>query len=57
MFKVIRIEDKKELGKKETDFSAHDLIFDDIEKRGLGHLTDDDLEDILKEYKLIEIYS
>ena len=57
MFKVIRIEDKKELGKKETDFSAHDLIFDDIKKRGLGHLTDDDLEDILKEYKLIEIYS
>lgn len=55
MFKVIRIADKKELGKESTDFSAHDLIFEDIEERGLGHLEDDDLDEVLKEYELVEI--
>lgn len=55
MFKVIRIVDKKELGKESTDFSAHDLIFEDIGERGLGHLVDDELDEVLKEYELVEI--
>lgn len=42
MFKVIRIADTKELGKVSEIDLAHDLIFDDIDQRGI---TDEDETD------------
>ncbi len=55
MYKVIRKVDNKVLGIENNEFNAHDLIFIDLENRGLGHLEDDKLDQAINEYEIVEI--
>lgn len=55
MYKVIRKVDNKVLGIENNEFNAQDLIFIDLEKRGLGHLEDDKLDQAINEYEIVEI--
>ena len=55
MYKVIRKIDNKLLGIENSEFYAHDLIFIDIDNRGLDYLKDDELDQAIKQYEVVEI--
>lgn len=55
MYKVIRKIDGKLLGIEDSAFYAHDLIFIDIDNRSLGYLKDDELDQAIKQYEVVEI--
>jgi len=55
MYKVIRKVDNKVLGIENNEFDAQDLIFIDLDSRGLGYLEDDKLDQAINEYEIVEI--
>ena len=55
MYKVIRKIDNKLLGIENSEFYAHDLIFIDIDNRGLDYLKGDELDQAIKQYEVVEL--